>query len=253
LPEPYPEHVASERRTSAEMETPPVRDVLAEIEARVVVCKRCPELRAYCAAIAAQRKRAHRDETYWGRPVPAFGDPDARVLLVGLAPGAHGSNRTGRMFTGDGSGVWLYRALFRAGFANRPEQRDRDDGLVLRDALISAALRCAPPANKPTPAQLRACRPYLTEEIAALRGLRVVIGLGAIGTRAAAETLRALGADVAKTPFAHGAEAVVVFPDGRRGTLLASYHPSRQNTNTGVLTEPMLDAIFTRAAALAQK
>jgi len=222
------------------------------IEARVVACERCPELRAYCARVAAEKKRAHRDDEYWGRPVPAFGDPQARVALVGLAPGAHGSNRTGRMFTGDASGVWLYRALYRAGFANQAEQRDRDDGMVLRDALITAALRCAPPGNKPTPPQLQRCFPYLVEELEALGNLRVVVGLGAIGTRAAAAGLVAAGYRFAAKPvFGHGAEATTTHDTRATVVLLASYHPSRQNTNTGVLTEPMLDAIFARARTLA--
>jgi uracil-DNA glycosylase family 4 len=225
----------------------------AELETRIVACERCPELRAYCAKIALEKKRAHRDDTYWGKPVPAFGDPGARVLLVGLAPGAHGSNRTGRMFTGDASGVWLYRALFRAGFANRPDQRDRDDGLILRDALITAAVRCAPPGNAPTPTQKQRCFPYLIEEIHMLPRLRVVVGLGAIGTRAAADAMRAAGYTfTTRHPFAHAAENHATHPNRESAALLASYHPSRQNTNTGVLTEPMLDAIFSRAAALAR-
>jgi uracil-DNA glycosylase family 4 len=225
----------------------------ADIEARVVACERCPELRAYCERIAREKKRAYLDEHYWGRPVPAFGDPNARVVLVGLAPGAHGSNRTGRMFTGDGSGVWLYRALFRAGFANQPEQRDRHDGLVLHDALITAALRCAPPGNKPAPAELKHCFPYLAEEFEALRSLRVAVGLGAIGTRAATAALIATGYMFEQRPvFGHGVETLATHPRRPPVTLLASYHPSRQNTNTGVLTEPMLDAIFARASELAK-
>jgi uracil-DNA glycosylase family 4 len=221
------------------------------IQGRVVTCERCPELRAYCAEVARVKRKAYRDEEYWGKPVPAFGDPAARVLLVGLAPGAHGSNRTGRMFTGDASGVWLYRALFRAGFANQPEQRDRHDGLVLRDALITAALRCAPPDNKPTPLELERCFPYLTAEIETLAGLRVVVGLGAIGTRAAAAALTATGyVTAARVPFGHGAESRYARADRAPAILLSSYHPSRQNTNTGVLTETMLDAIFSRARAL---
>jgi uracil-DNA glycosylase family 4 len=184
--------------------------------------------------------------------VPAFGDPRARLVLVGLAPGAHGSNRTGRPFTGDASGLWLYRALFRAGFANQAESVARGDGLRLHDALITAAVRCAPPGNKPTPAELRNCAPYLDEEFAALERMRVVLGLGAIGTRAAYEALTRAGfAFEGRPQFAHGAEA-----RGRRArderevVLLASYHPSRQNTNTGVLTQPMFDAIFRRASEL---
>jgi uracil-DNA glycosylase family 4 len=225
------------------------------VAARIVACERCPELRAYCARVASEKKRAHRDAEYWGRPVPAFGDPAARVVLVGLAPGAHGSNRTGRMFTGDASGTWLYRALYRAGFANQPDQRDRDDGLVLRDAAITAALRCAPPGNKPTPEQLRRCFPYLVRELELLGRTRVVVGLGAIGTRAAEAALVAAGfARDARHAFGHGNESRFTSSPstdaGREIVLLSSYHPSRQNTNTGVLTEAMLDAIFTRARAL---
>jgi uracil-DNA glycosylase family 4 len=223
---------------------------LDRIERDVVACTRCPELRAYCARIADERKAAYRDQQYWGRPVPAFGDPNARVVLVGLAPGAHGSNRTGRVFTGDASGEWLYRALHRAGFASRPQSVSADDGLVLRDALISAALRCAPPKNKPTPVQLARCASYLREEFETLRRMRVVVGLGAIGTRAAYQTLVELGFTFAqRAPFGHGAESLAA-RGKRRVTLLASYHPSQQNTNTGVLTQPMLDAIFTRAREL---
>ncbi|MBC5798419.1 MAG: uracil-DNA glycosylase [Candidatus Eremiobacteraeota bacterium] len=219
--------------------------------ARVIACERCPELRAYCARIAMEKKREHRDADYWGRPVPAFGDPRARVLLVGLAPGAHGSNRTGRPFTGDASGEWLYRALYRAGFANQPTARDRGDGLELRDALVTAALRCAPPKNKPTPTQLLRCFPYLLDELSALESLRVVIGLGAIGWRAGASALRAAGYAFEGRPlFAHGAEALARGGSRPSVTLLASYHPSRQNTNTGVLSEVMLDAVFARASEL---
>jgi uracil-DNA glycosylase family 4 len=221
------------------------------LERAVVGCRRCPELRAYCSEIARTKKREYRHWTYWGKPVPAFGDPHARVLLVGLAPGAHGSNRTGRMFTGDASGVWLYRALYRAGFANQAEQRDRTDSLVLRDALITAALRCAPPQNKPTPEQIRTCAPHLQNELAVLSDLRVAVGLGAIGTRAAYDALVAEGYVFARKPvFAHGAETIASHAERPALTLLASFHPSRQNTNTGKLTEPMLDAIFARARAL---
>lgn len=224
---------------------------LDELATRIEACERCPELRAYCAQIAIEKKRAHRDETYWGRPVAGFGDPNARVLLVGLAPGAHGSNRTGRMFTGDASGVWLYRALYRAGFANQPEQRDRSDGMILHDAFITAALRCAPPGNMPTPEQRDHCFPYLVDELRALDDLRVVVGLGAIGTTAARGALIAGGYRFeARHAFGHGVESTATHETAASLTLLSSYHPSRQNTNTGVLTEAMLDAIFTRARSL---
>jgi uracil-DNA glycosylase family 4 len=174
-------------------------------------------------------------------------------MLVGLAPGAHGSNRTGRMFTGDASGAWLYRALFRAGFANQPSAVDRGDGLQLRDVLITAAIRCAPPKNKPTPQQVRRCAPYLDEELRALRCLRVVVGLGAIGTQAAYQALLRAGFVFEGRPlFAHLAETIATERNGerRRIVLLASYHPSRQNTNTGKLTQPMLDAVFARVRTL---
>jgi uracil-DNA glycosylase len=227
---------------------------LAAIQHAIVACERCPRLRAYCAEIARTKKRAYRDQTYWGRPVPAFGDPNARIALVGLAPGAHGSNRTGRMFTGDGSGVWLYRALHRAGLANQPTQVDGNDGMVLRDVLITAALRCAPPGNKPAPAELRECLPYLQAELATLRRLRVIVGLGAIGARAAALALSDAGYRFNRKPvFAHGTEAEAVRAEApQRVVLIHSYHPSRQNMNTGVLTEPMLDAVFRRARHLCQ-
>lgn len=224
---------------------------LAEIECAVVRCTRCPELRAYTAAVAREKKRAHRDCDYWGKPVPAFGPANARLVLVGLAPGAHGSNRTGRPFTGDASGDFLYPALYRAGFASQPHATDRDDGLTLRDCLITAAARCAPPGNKPTPGELRNCFPYLLEEFDALRKLRVAVGLGSIGFDAVVRVLRERGfsLDPAKPKFAHGAE--VVANKGKRSVVaIASYHPSRQNTNTGVLTVSMFDAIFARAKAL---
>ncbi len=224
---------------------------IEEIEARVVTCERCPELRAYCKRIAEEKKRAYRDQDYWGKPVPAFGDPNARMLLVGLAPGAHGSNRTGRMFTGDASGVWLYRALYRAGFASQPTQVDRNDGMQLHDCLITAAVRCAPPKNKPTPEEMKNCAPYLENELAALPTLRLIIGLGAIGTTAAAKAAAKTGYEFNHLQkFAHAAESQAHHPSRPPLTLLATYHPSQQNTNTGVLTQPMLDAIFTRARHL---
>ncbi len=217
----------------------------------VVGCARCPELVAYCAGIARDKRRAYREWEYWGKPVPAFGDPNARVVLVGLAPGAHGSNRTGRMFTGDASGEWLYRALHRAGFANQPQSHDRDDGLTLRDCFITAAVRCAPPANKPTPTQRARCFPYLEAEIAALGAIRVIVTLGKIADDSVHALVRKHGTyRTRRAPFAHGAETAITLPDAEEVTVLAAYHPSRQNTNTGVLTQPMLDKIFGRAREL---
>jgi len=219
---------------------------IEQIERRVVRCRRCPRLRAYAAQVARERKRAHIDCEYWGKPVPAFGDPRARVMLVGLAPGAHGSNRTGRPFTGDASGNFLYPALYRAGFASQPEAIARDDGLELRDCLITAAARCAPPQNKPAPKELRNCFPYLLEEFDALPRLRVMVGLGAIGFAAILKVLRERGFAFDTVPFSHGAELRAT--NGKRAiAAIASYHPSRQNTNTGKLTVPMFDAIFRRA------
>jgi uracil-DNA glycosylase family 4 len=221
---------------------------IEQIQAAVVRCTRCPELRAYTAKIALERKRAHRECVYWGRPVPAFGDPRARMLLVGLAPGAHGSNRTGRPFTGDSSGNFLYPALYRAGFASQPNAVDRDDGLHLADCLITAAARCAPPQNKPTPSELRNCMPYLLEEFDALRRLRVMVGLGAIAFTSILKVLheRGFALDPPRRLFSHGAELTAT-KGARSIGVIASYHPSRQNTNTGKLTVTMFDGIFARA------
>ncbi|MBV8067579.1 MAG: uracil-DNA glycosylase [Candidatus Eremiobacteraeota bacterium] len=224
------------------------KTTLEAISGAVVRCRRCPRLRAYAAHVARERKRAHLDCTYWGKPVPSFGDPRARALIVGLAPGAHGSNRTGRPFTGDASGVFLYPALYRAGFASQPEAIDRGDGLRLCDCVITAAVRCAPPQNKPLPAELRNCFPYLLDEFDTLPNLRVMIALGGVAFAAIAKLLRERSFLTGTPPiaFAHGAEFAAV--NGRRRIeVIASYHPSRQNTNTGKLTVPMFDAIFKRA------
>jgi uracil-DNA glycosylase family 4 len=218
---------------------------LEQLAAEVVACERCARLRSWCTRVALEKKREFRDATYWGRPVPGFGDPRARVLIVGLAPGAHGSNRTGRPFTGDASGVWLYEALHRFGFSSQPHSTDRDDGLTLSDCYITAAGRCAPPANKPTPDELATCRPFLQREIELLDRVRVVVALGSIGHE---QWLRASGwwtrlAPRDRPAFAHGAESKLA--DGI--TLIASYHPSRQNTNTGRLTRTMWHDVFRRA------
>lgn len=221
---------------------------LREIEQRVVHCRRCPRLRAYAAAIAQEKKRAHRDCSYWGKPVPGFGDPRARVLLIGLAPGAHGSNRTGRPFTGDASGDFLYPALYRASFASAPLARDRNDGLTLFDCFITAAARCAPPQNKPAPGELRNCFGYLLDEFDALEEIAVTVGLGRVAFAAMLRVLDARGFafEPGKPAFAHGAEFMARRGD-REIVAIASYHPSRQNTNTGKLTVAMFDAIFRRA------
>ena len=221
---------------------------LAALESRVVACTRCPRLVAHRRRVAREKKRMFRDQTYWGRPVPGFGDPRARLLVVGLAPAAHGANRTGRAFTGDASGDWLYEALHRHGFASRPASVSRDDDLRLIDCWIGAAARCAPPDNKPTPAELASCRPYLEAEIRLLSSVRVVVPLGRI---AHAAWLKAAGwwerLPAARRPvFAHAAETDL--PGGV--TFIASYHPSRQNTSTGRLTRPMWHGVFARARAI---
>ncbi len=221
---------------------------LSQIQRKIVACQRCRRLRRYCARVAAAKKAAHRDETYWGRPVPGFGDPHARLLVVGLAPAAHGANRTGRVFTGDGSGDFLMRALFEAGFANQPLSRSADDGLELRDAYITAAVRCAPPDNKPTPREIAACRRYLIAELAALRNVSVLLALGRIGFDACLSLLAGRGACVRPRPaFGHG--VVHRFGAGLPA-LVASYHPSRQNTNTGKLTAQMFAQVFRAARTL---
>lgn len=231
-----------------------MKEKFEEINARVVRCTRCPELRQYCAQIGVDKKRAYRDWSYWSRPVPSFGDPDALVMIVGLAPGAHGSNRTGRMFTGDGSGAFLYRALYRGGFANQPYALQPDDGLVLKDCLITAALRCAPPGNKPRPQELRNCFGYLREEFAALKQLRVLVALGAIALRAVLVLLKDAGYsfESSQTSFGHAAEFVAIREQAQM-IVISSFHPSQQNTNTGKLTEPMFDAIFQRVRTLIER
>lgn len=224
---------------------------LEQIASEVVRCRRCPELRAYIAQVAREKKRAHKACEYWGKPVPGFGDPRARIMLVGLAPGAHGSNRTGRPFTGDASGDFLYPALYRARFASQPHATDREDGLRLHDCFITAAARCAPPANKPTPQELRNCFPYLVEEFDALPELRVIVALGAIAFGAILKLLREGGFafDARDAVFAHGSELRATKAK-RNLVVIASYHPSRQNTNTRKLTVPMFDGIFSRANEL---
>jgi uracil-DNA glycosylase family 4 len=215
----------------------------------VVACRRCPRLVAWREEVGRVKRRAYRDETYWARPVPALGDPRARLAIVGLAPGAHGANRTGRMFTGDGSGDFLYPALHRAGLATRPDARARDDGLELRGVWITAAARCAPPDNKPTRDELAACAGYLDRELAALPELRAVLALGAIALDAVLDSLARRGALLPRPrpKFAHGA----VFREGLPGAVIASYHVSRQNTQTGRLTAAMFDAVVEEAMRLA--
>jgi uracil-DNA glycosylase family 4 len=223
------------------------RAALAVLSDEIVACRRCPRLVEWREQVAQEKVKRFRDETYWGRPLPGFGDPDARILLLGLAPAAHGGNRTGRVFTGDASGDFLWAGLHGAGMADRPASRRADDGLTLRDVYITAAVRCAPPANRPTIDERDACAPFLVREIALLSELRVVVALGQFGWDAAVRTFAALGHGVRPRPrFGHAAE-VRVGP----WTLLGSYHPSQQNVFTGRLTAPMFDSVIGRARGLA--
>ncbi|HEY8093224.1 MAG TPA: uracil-DNA glycosylase [Acidimicrobiales bacterium] len=225
--------------------SPDHHTALAGLQAEIAACRICPRLVAWREQVAVDKRAAFRDQEYWGRGVPGFGDPAARIVLVGLAPAAHGANRTGRVFTGDRSGDWLYAALHRAGLASQASSTAADDGLRLTGAYVTAAVRCAPPANKPTPAERDACRPFLERELALLSERRVYIALGAFG-------YEALSAVIGLRPrprFGHGVE--IALPDGR--TLLCSFHPSQQNTFTGRLTEAMLDSVMARAKELAAR
>ena len=218
--------------------------MLELLQKRIVECDRCPRLRAHCRAVAETKRRAYRDQEYWGRPVPSFGDPLARLLIVGLAPGAHGANRTGRMFTGDASGDFLYSAMHATGWASQPTSAHRGDGLTLIDCYITAAGRCAPPDNKPLPEELQRCRPYLVEELRLLNRVQVVVALG----RIAFDTcLTVFGAVKSRYIFAHDRLHEL---GGGQPLLISSYHPSRQNTSTGRLTQPMLRDVFARAKKL---
>jgi uracil-DNA glycosylase family 4 len=223
-------------------------DALVHVQQQIIGCQRCPRLVEWRARVAEEKTRRYQEWSYWGKPVPSFGDPEARLLIIGLAPAAHGANRTGRMFTGDRSGQWLYRALHTFGFANQPTSDHRDDGLQLRDCYITATARCAPPANKPSPEEIRNCRPYLLEEIKLLKNVRVVLALGRIAFDAAFTAFQELRltSDSKRPAFAHGVEHHL----NDHVTLIASYHPSQQNTFTGRLTESMFDAVFRRACAL---
>lgn len=218
-----------------------------KLETEITHCRRCPRLVAWREEVAQTKRRAYLDWEYWGKPVPGFGDPLARVLVVGLAPGAHGSNRTGRMFTGDGSGDFLFPALYRAGFASQPLAHNRDDGMKLKDLFISAVGRCAPPDNKPDSVELMNCRPYLLEEIRLLKNLQGIVALGSIAYLQVMDIFRQNGYAVDKIPFQHGGLAVL---GNNQPWMLASYHPSRQNTQTGRLTADMFDRIWQKANSL---
>jgi uracil-DNA glycosylase family 4 len=219
---------------------------LAALEQRIVNCRRCPRLVEWREQVAREKRAAFADQEYWGRPAPGFGDPEASVYVLGLAPAAHGANRTGRVFTGDRSGDWLFASLHRTGYANQPHSVSPDDGLRLSGMWIAAAVRCAPPANKPLPSERDNCLPYATDELRLLPRLRVIVALGAFAWDAA---LRLHGGVRPRPKFGHLAEAAL--PGGR--VLLGCFHPSQQNTFTGKLTEPMLDAVFERARALSAR
>ncbi len=225
-------------------------ETIDELNAAIVACEQCPRLRDYCTRIAREKRRAYRDEAYWGKPVPGWGDPQARLLIVALAPAAHGANRTGRMFTGDHSGDFLYSALHRAGFANRPTATSRDDGLELVDVYLTNVARCAPPANRPTPDELARCRPYLVEELRLVEQARVILALGQIAFDNALRAIAALGVALPSPhpAFAHGAATRI----GER-TLIASYHPSQRNTATGLLTRAMFDRILKQARRVVER
>lgn len=214
---------------------------LQQLEDEIVSCRKCSRLVAWREEVAQKKRRAYRDWEYWGKPVPGFGDPQARVLVVGLAPGAHGANRTGRMFTGDGSGDFLYPALYRAGFANQPRATHRRDGLVLHDMFITAVVRCVPPKNRPTGEEIATCLPYLIRELSLLPRVKVVVALGRIAFDWTLRAYRQMGYDIPRLAFSHG--AVYDLGEGLP-YLVASYHPSRQNTQTGRLTAAMFDEVW---------
>lgn len=226
------------------------KDSLSQLNREIIACTRCPRLVVYREEVAVVKRRAYRDCEYWGKPVPGFGDPQAHVLVLGLAPGAHGSNRTGRPFTGDASGKFMYPVLYETGFANQPMATDRNDGLELTNLYITAAVRCAPPDNKPLPGELANCAPYLDREVDYLKKLKVVVALGRIGFEAYLNHLKHRGLLASKKPFLFQHGAHYAMPDGK--ILLASYHPSNQNTQTGKLTKRMFTEIFQKAARLAE-
>jgi uracil-DNA glycosylase len=218
-----------------------------DFKAQVIACEKCSRLRKHCTKIANEKRKAYANQEYWGRPIPSFGDLNARLILIGLAPAAHGANRTGRMFTGDRSGEWLYRALYKAGFANQPTSEHIKDGLTLNDVYITASVRCAPPGNKPSPIEMKNCFPYLEYEFKNLKNARVFLALGKTGFDQTWNSLKLMNEAEGPRP-AFGHNTCIKLKSGRY--LLGSYHPSQQNTFTGKLTEPMFDAVFNRAKEL---
>jgi uracil-DNA glycosylase family 4 len=224
---------------------------IQQLQKEITACRKCPRLVKWRKKVSVEKVKRFVDELYWGKPLPSFGDPNARLLLVGLAPAAHGGNRTGRMFTGDRSGDWLFRALFKAGFANQPTSTNKQDGLTLRDCYLTAACRCAPPQNKLLPIELQRCQPYFLQELQLLKNLRVIVGLGKVGFDAVVHAFEKLGKSrySTKPRFGHGVECSL----SDQLTLIGSYHPSQQNTFTGKLTETMLDSVFVQAKQVIRK
>jgi uracil-DNA glycosylase family 4 len=222
---------------------------LPDLQKRVVRCRKCPRLVVYLQEVAEHKPRRYREWDYWSRPLPSFGDPEARILIVGLAPAAQGGNRTGRMFTGDRSGEWLFRALHQFGFANRPNSSHRDDDFALKDCYITATIRCAPPKNKPLPGEIENCRPYFLEELRLLENVKVIIPLGQIAFAQTLKALRQRGIKVGPLSFGHGK----VYPLQNGQTIMTTYHPSQQNTQTGKLTQPMFHRIFEMARKKIEK
>ena len=224
---------------------------IEKLQRIVVTCRKCPRLVAYLQEVSQHKPRRYRDEDYWSKPLPSFGDPDARVLIVGLAPAAQGGNRTGRMFTGDRSGEWLFNALYQFGFANQPNSLRRDDGFKLHDVYITATIRCAPPKNKPLPEEIKNCRPYFLKELDLLKNIEVFVPLGQIAFTQTLKSLRSKGFNIPSLPFGHGKIYSLRTPNslpagqaGQLRTLITTYHPSQQNTQTGKLTRPMFHQIF---------
>jgi uracil-DNA glycosylase family 4 len=226
--------------------------LLQALQDQIIRCDRCPRLRRHRVDISTVKRRAYRDHEYWGKPVPSFGDPNARILILGLAPAAHGANRTGRMFTGDRSGDWLYRALHQSGFASQPTSISRDDGLSLTDVYITASAHCAPPDNKPTPEEIHNCRPYLEAELTLLPKLQIILALGKIAFDNYLDVLKTQGVIRSRSAFTFGHNARFTIAPGRP-ILMSSYHPSQQNTSTGKLTEEMLLDVFRTARRLLRR
>jgi len=220
------------------------KEELKQLQSKVVICRKCPRLVAYLQEVPKHKPKRYRDWDYWSKPLPSFGDPKARLLIVGLAPAANGGNRTGRMFTGDRSGEWLFNALHRFGFANQPNSSRRDDGFALHDCYITATIRCAPPGNKPLPEEIENCRPYFLKELDLLDKVKIIVPLGQIAFTQTLKSLRLKGYEIPSLSFGHGKIYSLRTPNSKLQTLITTYHPSQQNTQTGKLTKPMFHKVF---------